>query len=87
LPELKLIVVSRGGPVNIDMKAAARHGGIVANTPGRNASAVAEFTVGAILIETRKFIVGHDALRAGHYRGDLYRYDMVGREIQDLVIA
>ena len=35
------------------MAAAARHGVRVVNTPGRNATAVAEFTIGAILSETR----------------------------------
>ena len=53
LPNLKFVAVSRGGPVNIDMKAARDRGIVVVNTPGRNASAVAEFTIGAILAETR----------------------------------
>ena len=38
LPELKLIAVSRGGPVNIDMAAARERNIRVVNTPGRNAS-------------------------------------------------
>src|ERR1700753_2044293 len=59
LPKLKMIAVSRGGPVNIDMKAARERGVLVVNTPGRNSSAVAEFTLGAILAETRKIRVGH----------------------------
>ena len=46
LPELKLIAVSRGGPVNIDVVAARQRAVRVVNTPGRNASAVAEFTIG-----------------------------------------
>ena len=45
------------------------------NTPGRNASAVAEFTIGAILAETRLIRAGHEALRRGEWRGDLYRAD------------
>lgn len=51
LPNLKLIAVSRGGPVNIDMGAARQRNIRVVNTPGRNASAVAEFTIGAIIAE------------------------------------
>ena len=47
---LRLVAVSRGGPVNIDMAAARARGMRVVNTPGRNASAVAEFTIGAILV-------------------------------------
>ena len=77
LPKLKLIAVSRGGPVNIDMKAARACGVTVVNTPGRNFSAVAEFTLGAILAETRKIRVGHEALRSGVWarRSLSRRYD------------
>jgi D-3-phosphoglycerate dehydrogenase / 2-oxoglutarate reductase len=42
LTKLKFVAVSRGGPVNIDMRAARDHGVTVVNTPGRNASAVAD---------------------------------------------
>ena len=66
LPRLKLIAVSRGGPVNIDMAAARNRKIRVVNTPGRNASAVAEFTIGAILAETRLITKGHQSLRRGH---------------------
>lgn len=87
MPNLKFVAVSRGGPVNIDMKAAAEHGVKVVNTPGRNASAVAEFTIGAIIAETRNLTRGHDALRRGEYRGDLYRADVSGDEISELTIG
>ena len=60
LPNLKFIAVSRGGPVNIDVQAARDQGVLVVNTPGRNASAVAEFTIGAILAETRLIRTGHE---------------------------
>ena len=87
LPELRLIAVSRGGPVNIDMAAARRHGVKVVNTPGRNASAVAEFTIGAILAETRLIRAGHEGLREGSWRGDLYRADLTGTELSELVVG
>ena len=87
MPGLRLVAVSRGGPVNIDMGAAARHGVRVVNTPGRNASAVAEFTIGAILAETRNITRGHDALRRGDYRGDLYRADVTGDELSELTVG
>ena len=57
------------------------------NTPGRNASAVAEFTIGAILAETRKIREGHEALRANKWRGDLYRADLTGRELNELTVG
>jgi len=87
LPKLKLIAVSRGGPVNIDMGSARARGVLVVNTPGRNASAVAEFTIGAIIAETRLITRGHDALRKGVWRGDLYRADLTGDEISQMTIG
>jgi D-3-phosphoglycerate dehydrogenase len=87
LPNLKCVAVSRGGPVNIDMQAARAAGVRVVNTPGRNASAVAEFTLGAILAETRLIRVGHESLRAGEWRGDLYRADRTGRELSEMTVG
>ncbi len=87
LPGLKMIAVSRGGPVNIDMAAARDHGVLVVNVPGRNSSAVAEFTIGAILAETRKIREGHEGLRRGHWRGDLYRADTTGRELSEMTVG
>ncbi|TPI57023.1 MULTISPECIES: 2-hydroxyacid dehydrogenase [unclassified Mesorhizobium] len=87
LPALKLVAVSRGGPINIDMEAARAHGITVVNVPGRNATAVAEFTIGAILAETRLIRVGHEALRRGEWRGDLYRADRTGRELSEMTVG
>jgi D-3-phosphoglycerate dehydrogenase / 2-oxoglutarate reductase len=87
LPKLKFVAVSRGGPVNIDMKAARQRGITVVNTPGRNASAVAEFTIGAILAEIRNITKGHDAIRRGEWRGDLYRADLAGEELSEMTVG
>jgi len=87
LPHLKLVAVSRGGPVNIDIVAARERGIKVVNTPGRNASAVAEFAIGAILSQTRMITRGHDALRRGDWRGDLYRADLAGDELSEMTVG
>lgn len=87
LPSLEMLAVSRGGPVSIDMNAAKDHGVTVVNTPGRNASAVAEFTIGAILAESRNIRLGHEALRQRIYRGDLYRADKAGRELNEIIVG
>jgi D-3-phosphoglycerate dehydrogenase len=87
LPALRLIAVSRGGPVNIDLAACKARRVRVVNTPGRNASAVAEFTIAAILSETRLIRAGHEALRQGIWRGDLYRYDKIGAELSDMTVG
>ena len=87
LPKLKFIGCSRGGPVNVDINAANRRGVQVVRAPGRNASAVAEFTIGAILAETRKIRIGHEAMRNGVWRGDLYRADTTGRELNEMTVG
>ena len=87
MPELKMIAVARGGPVNIDAAAARERGILVCNVPGRNASAVAEFTVGAILVETRLIRLGHESMRKGIWRGDLYRADRMGRELSEMTVG
>ena len=87
LPNLKLVAVSRGGPVNVDLKAAKERGITVVNTPGRNASAVAEFTIGAIISEVRNIARGHEAMRKGDYRTDLYRANVTGDELCDMTVG
>ncbi|HEV2677690.1 MAG TPA: 2-hydroxyacid dehydrogenase [Aliidongia sp.] len=87
LPDLKLIAISRGGPINIDVAAARQRGIAIVNAPGRNASAVAEFTVGLILSQTRNITRSHADLSAGRWRGDLYRIDLVGDELCELVVG
>lgn len=86
-PALQLIAVSRGGPVNIDMKAARAQGIPVVNAPGRNSSAVAEFTIGMILAQTRLITLGHTSLSKGVWRGDLYRADRTGEELCNLTVG
>lgn len=87
-PDLKLIGISRGGPVNIDMAAARRRGIQVVNTPGRNAGAVAEFTIGMILSQTRLITTGHTALATtGDWSGHLYRADTTGRELAEMTVG
>ena len=87
-PDLKLIGVSRGGPVNIDLRATRTRGIQVVNTPGRNAGAVAEFTIGMILSQTRLITTGHTALSTtGDWSGHLYRADTTGRELSEMTIG
>lgn len=87
LPALKLIAVSRGGPVNIDVAACRARKVKLVNTPGRNSSAVAEFTIAAILAETRLIRAGHESLRQGVWRGDLYRFDKIDAELSEMTVG
>lgn len=86
-PKLKAIAVSRGGPVNIEMDAARARGIPVVNTPGRNASAVAEFTVASLLAETRNLIRGHMTVASGAFGREFYHYANTGPELCELTVG
>ncbi|WP_017558947.1 2-hydroxyacid dehydrogenase [Nocardiopsis baichengensis] len=87
-PGLRLVSVCRGGPVNVDLKAATAAGVAVTYAPGRNAAAAAEFAVGMILAALRR-IPGSSAelLRDGTWRGDLYAYDNAGVELENSTVG
>lgn len=87
LPDLEMIAVARGGPVNVDVAAVREHGIRLVGTPGRNASAVAEFTIGAIIAETRNIARGHAALTRGIWRGELYRADLQRKELSTMTVG
>jgi D-3-phosphoglycerate dehydrogenase len=80
-PELRLVAVSRGGPVNVDLPAATRAGVRVSFAPGRNAQAAAEFAVGMMLAAMRRIPVADAELKAGRWRGDFFAYDEAGLEL------
>jgi D-3-phosphoglycerate dehydrogenase len=63
--KLKMIGVLRGGVENIACEYAAEKNIAVLNTVGRNARAVAEFTMGMILSEVRNIARSHAALQKG----------------------
>lgn len=48
-PSVRMIACARGGPVNIDLDAARELGVTVGTTPGKNAQAVADLTIGFII--------------------------------------
>jgi D-3-phosphoglycerate dehydrogenase len=70
-PRLKLIGVSRGGPVNVDVEAATSKNIMVLGAVGRNAVSVADQTLGLILSESRNISRLHYALRTGQYFKDV----------------
>lgn len=65
---LRYIVTARGGVENIDVACAKAHGITIINCPGHNAYAVAEYTIGLMLAETRNIVRADAALRRGQWR-------------------
>ncbi|MGC4973887.1 2-hydroxyacid dehydrogenase [Streptomyces sp. DT199] len=88
-PDLKLVVVCRGGPVNVNLDAAKDHDVRVCFAPGRNAAATAEFTVGMMLAALRRIPQAHDPLaRQGSWEGaTYYTYERSGLELEDLPVG
>lgn len=84
---LKLVVVCRGGPVNVNLEAASARGIPVCYTPARNATATAEYTVGLLLAAMRRLAHGHAELAKGVWRGDYYAYDEAGAEIEGKTVG
>jgi D-3-phosphoglycerate dehydrogenase len=65
LDGLQLIACLRGDPVNVDVAAATARGVLVVHTPGRNAEAVADFTLGLCLAAVRGIAISHHAIVSG----------------------
>lgn len=80
-PDLRFVGVCRGGPVNVDLKAATEAGVVVTYAPGRNAGAAAEFAVGLMLSAMRRIPASDADLKLGVWRGDYYAYDNAGIEL------
>ena len=80
-PDLKMIAICRGGPVNVNIEAASDHGVLVSYAPGRNAVATAEHSVGMILAAMRQIPQRNAELLAGQWRSDYYIFDNVGPEV------
>lgn len=74
---LKYIGVLRGGTENVDQKYAEKKGIKVLNTAGRNARAVAEFTVGLILSETRNIARTNAAMHQDVWLKDFPNKDSI----------
>ena len=66
-PKLRVIGRAGVGVDNIDADAATRRGIVVMNTPGANAVAVAELTVGLMLALARKLPAANTTMHAGKW--------------------
>lgn len=84
---LKSISVTRGGCINVNIDAASERNIPVFNTPGRNSTAVAEFTIGLIIAETRNIARSHESVRQGKWPEDYYIYERSEFELSSKVIG
>lgn len=69
LPKLKLISAMGSGYEGIDVAAAGKRGIIVTNSPGSNASSVADIAMGLMIECIRNMPAGRDRLRGGKWGG------------------
>jgi phosphoglycerate dehydrogenase-like enzyme len=67
IAHLKLIQIVGAGFDRVDITAATRFGIPVANVPGANANAVAEFTVGLMIALQRQITVADQEVKSGRY--------------------
>ncbi|MEW2618959.1 2-hydroxyacid dehydrogenase [Streptomyces sp. NPDC048106] len=88
-PELRLVAVCRGNPVNVNLDAARKHDVRVCCAPGRKAAATAEFTVGLLLAALRRIPQAHELLAGqGDWAGSrYYTYEHSGLELEDLPVG
>lgn len=86
-PDLRLVSVCRGGPINVDLAAATREGVVVTYAPGRNAAAAAEYAVGMMLAAMRRIPTADAELKAGRWRGDFYAYTEAGVELDGTTVG
>lgn len=82
---LEFIGVLRGGWENVDLQAASLRKIPVSNSPGRSADAVADFTIGLMISESKNIVRSSMALRNGlwekQYINSNYRYNLKGQTI------
>ena len=81
---LRLVAVARNSVAHVDLTSATGHGVAVVNTPGRNAQAVAELTIGLMLDLARRISYLDSYVKSGQWESPLEPYtspDMRGAEL------
>lgn len=84
---LRVVGVTRGGPVNVDLAAAAAAGVEVVHLPGRNLGAVAEFCVGTMICAMRGLPAAAARLAAGRWDAAGFRYERTGTELRAATVG
>ncbi len=84
--ELRLVIICRGGPVNVNLEAATARRVAVAYTPARNAAATAEHTIAMMLSAIRGIPAADAAIRHGEWNGG-YTYQSAGFELGSVTVG
>lgn len=85
--KLKAVLSCRGGRENIDIDACSDRGIIVTVNPAHNANAVAEFTIGLMLCESRNICRANYALKNGKWREKFPNTATTIRELSDMTVG
>ena len=81
-PELGFAGICRAAVNQVDVEAATERGVVVVNTPGRNAAAVAELTLGLMLAVARRIPESDKYVRSGSWASPTGPYrELRGREL------
>jgi len=75
--KLHTILTNRGGLENIAVKAATDRNIAILNNPAHNANAVAELTIGLMLVESRNIARAHSYLMQGEWRENFNNFGNV----------
>jgi phosphoglycerate dehydrogenase-like enzyme len=75
-PRLMAVACCRGNPVNVDAATAAALGIPILYTPGRNAEAVADFTIGLIISQLRHIADSYHLLLSEQLTGGAHQAEM-----------
>lgn len=73
-PNLQFLGICRAALNHVDLPSATEHGVVVVNTPGRNARAVAEITIGLILSLARRIPYLDSYLKSGRWQDPVDGY-------------
>ena len=73
-PGLRFVGVCRAGVNHVDVDSATENGIVVVSTPGRNANAVAEHTLGLMLALARKIPAAHGYVMSGDWQAPMEPY-------------
>ena len=84
---LRVVGVTRGGPVNVDVPAATAAGVPIVHLPGRNLGAVAEFCVGTMICAMRGLPAAAADLSAGRWDAAGFRYERTGLELRAATVG